>query len=72
MPPSTGLAKALGHGNVTLIGHDFAMIRDRNTFELHAIEAPSWKRDSSAVASKLDLLRTKSLVILATLRPRKA
>ena len=32
----------------------------------------SWKRHSLAVASKLYLLRTKSLVILATLNPRKA
>ena len=50
---------------------DAVKLQDLDTFELYALEASSWKRHSSAVASKLDLLRTKSLVILAILKPRK-
>ena len=51
---------------------DAVKLQDRDTYELNAWEAPSWKRHSSAVASKPDLLHTKSLVILAILEPRKA
>ena len=35
-----------------------AGLQDRETFELYARQALSWKRHLSAVASKLDLLRT--------------
>ena len=51
---------------------DAVELQDRDTFELYAWEAPTWKRHSSAVSSKLDLRRTKSLVILAIPKPRKA
>ena len=51
---------------------DAVKLQDRDTFELHACEASSWKRHSSADASKLGLLRTKSLVIPAILNPRNA
>ena len=51
---------------------DSVELQDRDTFELYAWGASFWKRDSSAVASKLDLLRTKSLVILEISKPRKA
>ena len=51
---------------------DAAKSQDRDTFELYAWEASSWKRQPSEVASKLDLLRTKSLVNLAVLEPRRA
>ena len=51
---------------------DAVKLQDRGTFELYAREAPSWNRHSSAVASKLDLVRTKSLVILVILIPHEA
>ena len=51
---------------------DAVKLQDRDTFERYVQEASTWKRHSSAVASKVDLLRTKSLIILAILNPRKA
>ena len=50
---------------------DAVKLQDRNTFELYACEASSWKRQSSAFASKLDQLCTRSLVIFAILKLRK-
>ena len=51
---------------------DAGRLQNRNTFELYAWEASSWKRHSSAVAPKLDLMRTKSLVMPEILRPPEA
>ena len=58
--------------HVKLLSEMQFKLRVRGTFELYAWEASFWKGLSSAVASRLDLLRTKSLVILATLNPRNA
>ena len=64
---------------------DAVRLKDRDTFELYAGEASSWKRHSSAVDSKHYLLRAKShgwpflsrqefrsLVILAIPKPGNA
>ena len=59
--PSTGLAKAMDHENIELIGYDFAMLCDcRPVIPLSCTHDKLHLRShSSAVASKLDLQRTK-------------
>ena len=51
---------------------DAVRLKGRDALELYAWNSPSWELNSLAIASKLNLLRAKSFIILAILKPRKA